>query len=704
MPWPVGPEGTPHRRLDPLHHQQPDRLHHQSALLAIVALPVGCGEDDRGADLPRQRRRSGSGGACGEDRHGVPAEVPEACRHRHVLLPALRPQRRRRTPFHPAALVPEDRRPSRRARTLSPTAASARGPLRRDASRTARRIPLHAPDQARIHPRGEIAAETTTIKNIDLAEKYPTKDTTLVAGELVMLDQENPVFVSRYDRAAASSTLIGVISTKPGVLLGGFGNELYPDDHKVPVTLSGRVPVKVNLEGGPISIGDLIAPSSVAGVGARATTTGMTIGVALESLSATSTESSVLVFVNRQFYFGPNDLAIDKTSGNLVMALSPEARVGIGTTTPQYKLHVAGDVAANSFINVSTRGAKKDIEYLGEEGGADVIEKIRGLGVAKYRYSYEDSSAPLRLGLIAEESPSEVLSADGKGVDLYKLSTFVLTGIKELDKRLVGIETRLADLESLVGTGEGAAASGSAGSGGVLGLLESLGAKFTNGLASLKAVVAEAFTVGSREKPSGITLYDEDRGEPYCLRIKSGAMVSTPGECTAGSQTSTSSGSLTSAAPVITINGNNPAEVAVGAAYVDLGALVTDDKDQNLGIHAFVNGFLVGEMGNISIDTSTTTTHAIDYVATDNDGNTATSTRTVIVGEPDTNPPIETNDTNNTDTGETATSTPPVIETPAPVDTATTTPPVSESQPAPEPEPDVTTADGGDTATTTSSQ
>jgi len=223
-------------------------------------------------------------------------------------------------------------------------------------------------------------------------------------------------------------------------------------------------------------------------------------------------------------------------------------------------------------------------------------------------------------------------------------------------------------------------------------------------LASLKAVVAEAFTVGSREKPSGIKLYDEDTGEPYCLKIKSGAMVSTPGECTAGSQTSTSSGSLTSAAPVITINGNNPAEVDVGASYVDLGASVTDDKDPNLGIRAFVNGALVGEMGNISLDTSTTTTHAIDYVATDNDGNTATSTRTVIVGEPDTNPPIETNDTNNTDTGETATSTPPVIETPAPVDTATTTPPVSESQPAPEPEPDVTTADGGDTATTTSSQ
>ena len=38
---PVGPQGSPHRRLDPLHHQQPDRLHDQPAPLALVALLLG---------------------------------------------------------------------------------------------------------------------------------------------------------------------------------------------------------------------------------------------------------------------------------------------------------------------------------------------------------------------------------------------------------------------------------------------------------------------------------------------------------------------------------------------------------------------------------------------------------------------------------------------------------------------------------------
>lgn len=38
--------------------------------------------------------------------------------------------------------------------------------------------------------------------------------------------------------------------------------------------------------------------------------------------------------------------------------------VGIGTSTPEYKLHVTGDVAATSFVNISTRTAKKDIEFI----------------------------------------------------------------------------------------------------------------------------------------------------------------------------------------------------------------------------------------------------------------------------------------------------------------------------------------------------
>ena len=103
MFWALRTARPSHRRFGAFHRQQSDRLHHQSALLALVAVPFRRRQDDRGADLPRQRRRSRSRGVRRQDRDRVPAEIPEAGRHRHVLLPPPRPQRGRRAVLHPAA-------------------------------------------------------------------------------------------------------------------------------------------------------------------------------------------------------------------------------------------------------------------------------------------------------------------------------------------------------------------------------------------------------------------------------------------------------------------------------------------------------------------------------------------------------------------------------------------------------------------------
>jgi hypothetical protein len=81
--------------------------------------------------------------------------------------------------------------------------------------------------------------------------------------------------------------------------------------------------------------------------------------------------------------------------------------------------------------------------------------------------------------------------------------------------------------------------------------------------------------------------------------------------------------------PIIQINGDNPAIVQVGATYNDLGATITGpQQDLNLGISTYLNGVLVSP---IQIDTGSAATDTIDYVVTDGEGNTATSTRMVIV-------------------------------------------------------------------------
>ena len=108
------------------------------------------------------------------------------------------------------------------------------------------------------------------------------------------------------------------------------------------------------------------------------------------------------------------------------------------------------------------------------------------------------------------------------------------------------------------------------------------------------------------------------------------AVLASQGSNGTSSSSPTNSASSTpdTTPPVITINGENPAHIHVGDSYADLGATVTDNVDHNLGIKTYLNGTFVSD---IILDTSSEATDTIDYVATDQSGNTATSTRTVII-------------------------------------------------------------------------
>ena len=88
--------------------------------------------------------------------------------------------------------------------------------------------------------------------------------------------------------------------------------------------------------------------------------------------------------------------------------------------------------------------------------------------------------------------------------------------------------------------------------------------------------------------------------------------------------------------PTITLNGNNPANITIGSSYSDMGAVITDNKDTNLGFTTSVfnsdGAKLFNDINTNSLDTSTTTTYTIEYYAIDSSGNSAaTTTRTVNI-------------------------------------------------------------------------
>ncbi|MBX2867025.1 tail fiber domain-containing protein [Candidatus Kaiserbacteria bacterium] len=336
---------------------------------------------------------------------------------------------------------------------------------------------------------GTIYATTGSISNIDVAENYPTIDATIAAGEIVTLDPYNNEYVKR---ASYGDTPFGIISTAPGITLGG------EDTDGKPVALAGRVPVKVNGEGGAIAVGDRITLSlSEPGVGMRATESVRTIGIALEPYTATTTTASIMVAVENEYTFvsdefalksantgfgtsspyaklsvvnetaGPSFIVEDSTGGDdTPFIVDADGKVGIGTSTPTAQLHTTGSVRFENFgagalqtdadgnLTVSSDERLKDIHGDFDRG----LEDIRDL--EPILYSWNEFSGfetqTVYAGFSAQNVQESIPEAVGE--DKYGFLTLAdrpilaaaVNAIKELDLDLQS----LADEETLFSEAE----------------------------------------------------------------------------------------------------------------------------------------------------------------------------------------------------------------------------------------------------------
>ncbi|MEK7552855.1 MAG: hypothetical protein AAB505_01980, partial [Patescibacteria group bacterium] len=130
----------------------------------------------------------------------------------------------------------------------------------------------------------------------DLAEWIEYTGARPTPGELVSLSDE-AITVQR-SQAVYDDRLIGVVSTDPHTVMG-------PETPtSIPLTLAGRVPVKVSNQNGSIRIGDRLTSSSISGVAMRATRAGRVIGRALESYDDQEI-GQILVLVENGDWLGP---------------------------------------------------------------------------------------------------------------------------------------------------------------------------------------------------------------------------------------------------------------------------------------------------------------------------------------------------------------------------------------------------------------
>ena len=142
--------------------------------------------------------------------------------------------------------------------------------------------------------------EAFKVGGADLAEVYSSNDGSIAEGDVVSVDSSIQNGVQK-SRKTYDSTVLGIVSTKPGMVLGDGNVSGTP----VLVALSGRVPVKVSAENGEIKAGDYLTSSSIPGVAMRATKAGAIIGTAMTGYDGEGV-GVVIVFVKNGNSTGSN--------------------------------------------------------------------------------------------------------------------------------------------------------------------------------------------------------------------------------------------------------------------------------------------------------------------------------------------------------------------------------------------------------------
>ncbi|MES2006643.1 MAG: immunoglobulin-like domain-containing protein, partial [Patescibacteria group bacterium] len=333
----------------------------------------------------------------------------------------------------------------------------------------------------------------------------------------------------RYD-----NNLFGAVSTASQTVIGQEASTT------IRVGQTGRMPVIVSLENGPIHEGDRIAASSIEGVGMKATRPGMVLGRALENFdSATTTASTTLAQV-------VCDSSVDdelRAAGVFVPENSCVARVMV--QLEQGADFTVGDMVQDALGNVVDMASA--MAELAVAKGAEFARLVVGELVAK---------VAVIGNLFADHITANVIDADQVNTKELCIEGVCIT------------KTQLQDILDGAGVPQ-----------------------------------AQASTGG-------------DEGGDN------------------GGDTGTTTPEGDTEAPVISLNGNNPAQIYVGDSYTDLGATVSDNVDENLGFKVSLNGGAEIDLSQLSLDTSTSTSYSIVFSSTDQAGNTGTATRTVNVVTP----------------------------------------------------------------------
>ena len=137
-----------------------------------------------------------------------------------------------------------------------------------------------------------------------------------------------------------------------------------------------------------------------------------------------------------------------ETPALTIMASGSPGNVGIGTQSPNYKLHVNGNAAGISWTNLSSRDYKENITKVSANEHQKMLNELMKVDISTYTYKDNfGGDGTTKIGFIAEDMPKEVLSKDGKGIDVYELLAYTIGAMKAQQKKIEELEALLSKMQ-----------------------------------------------------------------------------------------------------------------------------------------------------------------------------------------------------------------------------------------------------------------